>query len=473
MVDLILRGFFDGHLGHTSLIEHAINNGDAKLVHLAPYRTSPAKKELIESKIKDMLREGIIEPASGPWTAPVVIVPKQSGEPRFCVDYRALNKLTVKDSYPLPRIDESLDFLARGTFISTIDLARGYWQVAVAENSKPMTAFISHCVLFQFRVLPFGLCNAPTTFQRLMNSVLAGLIYKSCAVYLDDIVVASPTFEQHLIDMREVLTRLESAGLSFKLEKCQFCRSELTFLGYKVTSEGILPNEGKVRAVTDFNTPTCVKQVRQFLGLTSYYRRFIHDYARHAEPLFAFTRMDFPFVWSSECQAAMDFLKDKLTSAPVLKFPNFSLPFFIHADACDVGLGVALMQRDNNGRDVVVAYASRALHKSERPYSTPEKECLAVIWALEHFRPYIEGLHVKFFSDHSSLRWLMSRPNLSGRLARWSLRLQDFDIVHKPGTSNQVPDALSRNPVSPCESPLGLLPDYAIIGGLDLVLYPL
>ncbi len=468
------RGLFDGHLGHTSLIEHEINNGDEKLVHLAPYCTSPAKKELIESKIKDMLREGIIEPASGPWTAPVVIVPKQSGEPRFCVDYCALNKLTVKDSYPLPRIDESLDFLARGTFISTIDLARGYWQVAVAENSKPMTAFISHCGLFQFRVLPFGLCNAPTTFQRLMNSVLAGLIYKSCAVYLDDIVVASPTFEQHLIDMREVLTRLESAGLSVKLEKCQFCRSELTFLGYKVTSEGILPNEGKVRAVTDFKTPTCVKQVRQFLGLTSYYRRFIHYYARHAEPLFVFTRMYFPFVWSSECQAAMDFLKDRLTSAPVLKFPNFSLPFFIHADACDVGLGVALMQRDNNGRDVVVAYASRALHKSERPYSTPEKECLAVIWALEHFRPYIEGLHVTICSDHSSLRRLMSRPNLSGRLARWSLRLQDFDfdIVHKPGTSNQVPDALSRNPVSPCESPLGLLPDYAIIGGLDLRTLP-
>ncbi len=170
----------------------------------------------------------------------------------------------------------------------------------------------------------------------------------------------------------------------------------------------------------------------------------------------------------------MNFLKDKLTSAPVLKFPNFSLPFFIHVDACDVGLGAALMQRDDNGRDVVVAYASRALHKSERPYSTPEKECLAVIWALEHFRTYIEGLHVTIFSDHSSLRWLMSRPNLSGRLARWSLGLQnfDFDIVHKPVTSNQVPNALSRNPVSPCESPLGLLPDYAIIGGLDLRTLP-
>ncbi|RXN11705.1 Retrovirus-related Pol poly from transposon [Labeo rohita] len=185
-------------------------------------------------------------------------------------------------------------------------------------------------------------------------------------------------------------------------------------------------------------------------------------------------RSDVPFMWSSECQAAMDFLKDRLTSAPVLKFPDFSLPFFIHADACDVGLGAALMQRDNNGRDVVVAYASRALHKAERPYSTPEKECLAVIWALEHFRPYVEGLHVTIFSDHSSLRWLMSRPNLSGRLARWALRLQDFDfdIVHRPGTSNKVPDALSRNPVLSCGAPLEVLPDYAVIGGLDLRILP-
>ncbi|KAI2647570.1 Retrovirus-related Pol polyprotein from transposon 17.6 [Labeo rohita] len=316
-------GLFNGHFGHTTL-------------------------ELIESQIKNMLEEGIIEPASGPWAAPVVIVPKQSGEPRFCVNYRGLNKLTVKDSYPLPRIDESLNFLARGTFISTIDLSRGYWQVAMAENSKQKTAFISHCGLFQFWVLPFGLCKAPSTFQRLMNTVLAGLIYKSCAVYLDDIVVASPTFEQHLVDLKEVLARLESAGLSVKLEKCQFCRSELTFLGYSVTTDGVRPNEEKT-------------------------------------------------------------------------FRFLSLSMRIHA------MLAALKQRDNNGRDVVVAYASRALHKAERPYSTPEKECLAVIWALEHFRPYV-GLHVTIFSDHSSLRWLMSRPNLSGQLARWSLRLQDFDF---------------------------------------------
>ncbi len=413
---------FDGHLGRTSLTEHSIDTGNAKPVHLPPYRTSPAKKQLIDDQIGKMLNDGIIEPATGPWAAPVVIVQKPCGKPQFCVDYRGLNQLTVKDSYPLPRVDESLDFLSRGTFLTTIDLARGYWQVSMAGDSKHKTAFVSHCGLFQFRVLPFGLCNAPATFQRLMNSVLAGLIYRCCAVYLDDIVVASPTFKQHLEDLREVLSRLKSAGLTIKLAKCQFCRKDLTFLGYRVCPSGVLPDQDKMKAVMDFKTPVNVKQVRQFLGLSGYYRRFIQDYARHAEPLFALTKNYAPFVWDSACQDAMDLLKQKFTSAPVLSFPNFNEPYFIHA--CDVGLGAALMQRDLHGREVAVAYASRALHKSEKPYSTPEKECLAVIWAREHFRPYIKGLHVTIFTDHSGLKWLMSRPNPTGRLARWSLRLQ-------------------------------------------------
>lgn len=232
-----------------------------------------------------------------------------------------------------------------------------------------------------------------------MNSVLAGLVYKTCAVYLDDIVIASPTFEQHLKDLNEVLDRLKSAGLSLKLRKCQFCLSELTFLGYRVTPSGIHLDADKVRAVTDFVVPTTVKQVRQFLGLTGYYRHFVRDYAKIAEPLFALTKKDAPFDWDVNCQAAMECLKSSIISAPVLRFPDFTRPFYIHA--CDVGFGAA---RDDEGRDVAMAYASRTVHKSEKPYCTPEKECLAVIWALEHFRPYVEGLHVTVFTDHSSLR---------------------------------------------------------------------
>ncbi|KAL6471539.1 hypothetical protein MHYP_G00201890 [Metynnis hypsauchen] len=338
-----------------------------------------------------MLEEDITEPASGPWAAPVVIVLKASGEPRICIDYRGLNQVTIKDRYPLPRVDKSLDFLARGKFISTIDLARGYWQVGVKESSRPKTVFASHCGLFQFKVLPFSLCNSPATFQRLMNTVLAGLVYTCCTVYLDNVVIASPTFEQHLLDLGQVFSRLESAGVSLKLGKCQFYLDELKFLGYRVTPQGIFPDMDK-----------------------------------------------------------------------------------LHTDACDMGLGAALMQQDKTGKEVVVAYASRTLHKSEKPYSTTEKECLAVIWALEHFRPYIEGLPVTVYTDHSSLRWLMSRPNLTGQLVRWCLRLQDFDIriIHKPGARNQVPDALSRNPVQSDQVPTDLLPEHVVIAGLDLRAQP-
>ncbi|KAL6473700.1 hypothetical protein MHYP_G00172610 [Metynnis hypsauchen] len=280
-----------------------------------------------------------------------------------------------------------------------------------------------------------------------MNTVLAGLIYKCCAVYLDDIAIASPTFKQHLMDLREVFTRLEEAGLTLKLEKCQFCRNELKFLGYKVSPDGILPDTDKVDAVLKFPVPADVKHLRQFLGLTSYYRRFFHNYAQHAEPLFALTRQDTPLVWDNECQVAMDFLKTSLTSAPVLNFPDFDRPFSLHTDACDRGLGAALMQRNETGREIAIAYASQTLHKSERPYSTSEKECLGVIWALEHFRPYIEGLPVTMYTDHSSLKWLMSHPNPSRHLA--------------------------RNPLDVDVAPIDILPRNAVVAGLDLKSQPL
>ncbi|KAL6460930.1 hypothetical protein MHYP_G00308960 [Metynnis hypsauchen] len=309
-----------------------------------------------------------------------------------------------------------------------------------------------------------------------MNTVIVGLVYKCCAVYLDDVVIVSPTFEQHLLDLGQVFSRLESAGLSLKLGKYQFYLDELKFLGYTryLTPRGILPDMDKVRAVTEFPVPTDVRQVRQFLGLTSYYRRFIGGYAQQAEPLFSLTRQDFLFLWDENCQRAMDFLKECLTSAPIVCFPDFERAFCLHTEACDMGLGAALMQQDKTGKEVVVAYASHTLHKSEKPYSTTEKECLAVIWALEHFRPYIEGLPVTVYTDHSSLRWLMSWPNPTGRLVRWCLRLQDFDIriIHKPGARNQVPDALSRNPVQSDQGPTDLLPEHAVIAGLDLRAQP-
>lgn len=364
----------------------------------------------------------------------------------------------MKDSYPLPRVDDSLDFLARGKYISTLDLARGCWQVSIAPESRPKTAFISHKGLYQFKVMPFGLSNAPATFQRLMNTVLAGLIYKCRVVYLDDIVVVSPTFEQHLEDLDMVLTP--------ELEKCHFCKPSLRYLGYVVTAEGLSPDEDKISAIKDFPSPATLKPVKQFLGMTGYYRCFVSGYSKVAESLISLSREGTPFIWDDKCQNALNLLKS--CTAPILLLPDFERPFAVHTDACDVGLGAALVQCDSEGPERAVAFASRTLHSSERAYSTSEKECLGVIWALGHFRPYFEGSHVKVVTDHNSLRWL-SRPSPFGRLARWCLRLQDFDfeVIHKPGISNSVPDALSRNPTSSGKV-ADLLPPYAPVGSLNV-----
>lgn len=250
-----------------------------------------------------------------------------------------------------------------------------------------------------------------------MNSVLTCFIYKTCAVYLNNIVVAYPTFEQHLMDLEEVFKRLQAAGLSLKLQKCQFCLNELNFLGFRITPSGVKPDQDKIKAVKEFNMHTNVKQVREFLGLTSYYRRFIQNYAHHAEPLHALTRKGATFHWDNNCQKAIEILKGHVTSDPVLSFPDFTQPFFIHTDTCDMGLGAALMQNNDKG------YAGHSLHKAELPYCTSEKQCLAVIWALEHFHPYTEGIHVTIFTDHNSLKWLMSRQNPTGQLACSSLCL--------------------------------------------------
>uniref|UniRef100_H3A4B4 Gypsy retrotransposon integrase-like protein 1 n=1 Tax=Latimeria chalumnae TaxID=7897 RepID=H3A4B4_LATCH len=454
-------------LGHTNVVTHTIDTGLAEPINLPPYRISPAKRAIIEQQIDDLLQKNIIEPASGPWAFPIVIVQKQNKEPRFCIDYRKLNNVTVKDLYPLPRIDDSLDFLSQAQYISILDLSRGYWQVSVNKESCPKTAFISHRGLFQFKVMPFGLCNAPATFQRLMNSDLAGLIYRSCAVYLDDIVVASPTFDQHLKDLEEVLQRLELAGLSLKLSKCQFCRKEMVFLGHVVSPQGMQPDPEKLHAILDFPRPKSLKQVRQFLGLSGYYHKFIKGYATLAEPLISLTCQDVIFNWDNALQTAFDQLKSCLTSTSVLVFPDFNKPFSIHTDASDSGLGAVLMQPDDSGHDHVIAYASR----SEKIYSATEKECLAMIWGLEHFRPYIEGVHFTVHTDHSSLKWL--KP--TGQLAQWCHRLQEFDfeIIHKPGKLNKIPDALSRNPVQGNPSATDLLPSYASLAGINFHQQPL
>ncbi|KAG0902961.1 hypothetical protein G6F62_011859 [Rhizopus arrhizus] len=400
-----------------------------------------------------MLKQGIIRPSNSPWSSPVVIVRKHDGSPRFCVDYRRLNAATTKDVYPLPRIDDTIHSLGQAKVFSTLDLTSSYWQIELDEEAKPKSAFICRSGLYEFVRMPFGLTNAPATMQRLMDSVLAGLKWQICLVYLDDIICYSPSFEQHLVDLRSVLNRLRAASLTANIKKCKFTSNRISFLGYVITPDGLHTDPDKVRAVTDFPTPTDVESPRSFLGLAGYYRCFISKFSVLAAPLNDLLKKDATWVWSDSHQQAYSSLQKALTSAPVLRFPDFSRPFELHTDgACTAGIGVILCQRDTrNNRAYAVVFASRSLSSAERNYGVSEVEALAIVWGIKKFAPYLTGTKFTVVTDHHSLQFLnkSKSTDLRGRLACWILALQqhDFDIVYRPGSKNAGPDALSRYPV--------------------------
>ena len=365
--------------GRTSLIEHHIRTGNANPIRLPPYRIPHAYRDAVKEEIEEMLAQGLIEPSTSEWSAPVVLVKKKDGSMRLCVDYRRLNGVSETDAYPMPRIDELIDRLGKSCFISTIDLTRGYWQVPVTEEARSKTAFSTPYGLYQFNVMPFGLQGAPATFQRLMDQVLRGLDEFSSA-YLDDVIVFSTTWDDHMKNLKEVLLRLREAGLSIKLKKCQFGMDHCTYLGHVVGSGEVHPEPTKIHAVRSFPVPQTKKQVRVFLGLTGYYRRFISNYASIAAPLTDLTRKAAPtrVVWTAKCVNAFQKLKESLCTAPVLQSPDFSRPFILQTDASDRGVGAILSQCDDNGQDHPVAYFSRKLLLREQRYSTIEKECLAI-----------------------------------------------------------------------------------------------
>ena len=297
--------------------------------------------------------------------------------------------------------------------------------------------------------MPFGLCNAPATFQRLMESVLAGLARSSCTVYLDDILVIGKSFGEHLQNLRSVFARLREAGLRLKPKKCRLAKQQVEYLGYVVTTTGIAPDPKKVTAVREFAVPEDLKILRSFVGLASYYRRFIPSFSRIAAPLFELTKKDKPYRWTEECQTAFDRLKQLLTEAPVLAYPQFDTGFQLETDASRVGLGAVLAQRQEDGTVRSVAYASRTLLQHERNYGVTELEALGVVWAIRHFRHYIYGRRCEVYTDHEALKILLNTPHPSGKLARWGLSLQELDlrIHYRPGPQNGNADALSRCPI--------------------------
>ncbi|GBM15017.1 Retrovirus-related Pol polyprotein from transposon 297 [Araneus ventricosus] len=392
----------DADVGRCNMTQHRINTGDHPPIKQYPRRLPLARKEEAEHLVKEMVDNGIIEELSGPWASPIVLVKKKDGSTRFCVDYRKLNEITKKDSYPLPRIDDTLDALNGSQWFTTLDLKSGYWQVEVRPEDREKTAFTTGQGLWQFKVMPFGLCNAPATFERLMETVLRGLSSEACLVYLDDIIIVGRTFEEHLNNLRKVFQRLQKANLKLNPKKCRFFQKEVTYLGHVISAEGVKTDPGKIKAVVD---------------------------------------------WPHECEKSFNSLKQALTSSPILTYPRTDKDFILDTDASDEGIGAVLSQNTGNEKRVI-AYFSKSLGKPERNYCVTRKELLAIVKSIEHFHHYLYGRKFLLRTDHASLRWLLNFKEPEGQIARWIQRLQeyDFEIQHRKGTSHGNADALSRKP---------------------------
>ncbi|KAJ9552858.1 hypothetical protein OSB04_016903 [Centaurea solstitialis] len=407
----------------------------------APYRLAPSELKEMLAQLQELLDKGFIRPSTSPWGAPVLFVKKKDGTMRMCIDYRELNKVTVKNKYPLPRIDDLFDQLQGAKFFSKIDLRSGYHQLKVRKEDIPKTAFRTRYGHYEFLVMSFGLTNAPAAFMDLMNRVCKPYLDKFVIVFIDDILIYSKTAEEHGDHLRKVLEMLKRERLYAKFSKCEFWLKEVQFLGHVVTQEGIKVDPAKIEAIKDWESPKSPSEVRSFLGLAGYYRRFIEHFSAIATPLTELTRKDVKFEWTSTCEYAFNNLKGKLTSAPILTLPNGTDGFVVYCDASKLGLGCVLMQDRR-----VIAYASRKLKDHELNYPTHDMELAAVVFALKIWRHYLYGVKCQIYTDHKSLQYLLSQKELNMRQRRWIELLSDYDceILYHPGKGNVVADALSR-----------------------------
>ena len=438
-------------LGKTELMSHHIDTGDHPPIRQPLRKTPFSLRKKINEMVTEMLDMGIIKQSSSLWASPVVLVKKKDGTMRFCVDYRKLNHITKPDVYPLPRIDDTLEQLAGAKYFSTRYMASGYWQVPMDSTSQEKTAFSTYAGLYEFNKMPFGLVNAPATFQRLMEIALAGLTQDCCLTYLDDVLVIGRSIEEHNQNLVKVFDCLRDAGLRLKQPtKCKLAQRSVEYLGHIVSEEGVRTDPKKLQAVNEYPTPTDVKSLRSFLGLASYYCRFIPNFVKTAGPLYTLTKKDVEFAWTPQSQIVFEKLKKLLTSAPVLAFPDFSVPFILETDASLQGLGAVLALQQLSDKLVrPIAYASRCLQPHEKNYGITELEGLGVVWAVKHFRPYIYGQHCDIYTDHEALKSLLNTPQPSGKLARWGMAIQELDvrILHRTGRSNTNADALSHPPI--------------------------
>ena len=431
-------------------VEHDFELSDDRPIHFSPRRMPPRHSEVVRQELDKMLEAGIITPSASPWSFPVVIASKKDGKPRFCVDYRILNRRMKADRWPLPKTEEIFDDLEGSKVFSTLDLFSGYWQVRMAEQCKEKTTFVCRYGTYKFEVMPFGLMNALSTFQRMMDLVFRDLGHVRC--YLDDVVVHSRTLEEHIAHLVQVIDIVSRHGLKLKISKCSFAQSKVRLLGHVFDKDGMSVDTDKIDAISAAPTPQNATELRSFLGIAAYYRRFIKGFAEISAVLHEASSTKRGFTWTDEMRVAFDTLKERLTSPPLLAFPDFDAPFVVETDASSVAIGAVLAQKKEDGKVHPIQYASRTMTAAERNYSACEREALAVIFALKKFRVYLlSSIPFTLITDHQALRYAFQKKDVHGRLARWMdfLAEYQFEVVYRAGHSNGAADYLSRIEVGP------------------------
>ena len=450
--DVFAKDEFD--LGHFNAIEHDIDTGDAKPVKMRMRRTPVGFAEEEEEHLKKMIQAGVIEESNSDWASTPVLIRKRDGTVRWCIDYRGLNKVTIKDVFPLPLVDDCLDTLSGNVWFTKLDANSAYWQVSINPEDRKKTAFHTKYGLYQHVKMGFGLCNAPATFSRVMNLVLRGLTWKTALAFLDDILIMGKSFDDHLFNIGEALSRFQQYGLKLKPKKCIFFQKEVEFLGRQVTANCLSMTKADIEVVAEWPVPESSKDVEKFMGLANYHRNFVKNFSEKAIPLYNVIGKD-KFRWEKEQQEAFDILKKSLTEPPVLSLPQSKGEFILDTDASDNAIGAELLQVQD-GIERVVAYGSFALTKEQKRYCTTRKELLAVVRFTRQYRYYLLGRPFTVRTDHSSLTWLLNFKEPQGQLARWMEELSQYNMVlkHRAGKSHSNADALSRRPQETCDMPL-------------------
>ena len=439
--------------GSSFFVPHEIKLATDYPVWIPQFRQSVAEKNIIEENNEKMLKGGVVERSTSPWNSPVMCVPKKDKTWRPVIDYREINKITIKEQWPITRSDEAYDALSKAKYMTVVDCTSGYWQIPLAKGSRRYTAYTIPSGRYQYASLPMGITNAAPTFQKNMEIMLTGLLWKCVIVYIDDIIVYSDTFEEHKAHLREVLKRLKAANIVLKPEKCDVCQNEVEYLGHIVGNGVLRTTKHNVDKVKECKLPETITEVRSFCNLAGFYRRFIHKYADIAKPLTEYMSMTGKkkkVTLTEQAKHAFYTLKKAISEEPVLSLVDFDKPFGVRTDASGYAIGAVLFQLDDEGNEKPISYASRTLNGTEQKYSASEREMLAIYDWIRYWRPYLWGTHFKVYTDHSPLTGIKTKKDVSRRLTRMILNLQeyDFELHYTPGKLNVVADALSRNPIA-------------------------